>query len=113
MCVDPDLVNALLAQRDIARREKDFSTADALLEEAREAPDGDLYLRIHDESRTWRIWTDAPPQRPVIHRKTPAEQCMEIVEEHAPEKIGEVKMVLEKFPGREYQVLKKLKQRYL
>jgi hypothetical protein len=53
-CVNPDLVHALLAQRDIARREKDFGTADALLNEARDAPDGELYLRIHDESRTWR-----------------------------------------------------------
>ena len=112
-CVDPNLVNALLKQRDIARREKDFATADALLNEARDSPDGDLYLRIHDESRTWRIWTDEAPAREVVHRKSPEEQCIEIVAEHAPEKVDEVRLVLEKFPGREYQVLKKLKQRYL
>jgi cysteinyl-tRNA synthetase len=47
--VDPDLVNGLLKQRDIARREKDFKTADMLLEEARVSPDGDIYLRIHGE----------------------------------------------------------------
>ena len=115
-CVNPDLEQALLNQRDIARREKDFSTADALLEEARTSPDGDLYLRIHDESRTWRIWTDAPPPRPVSHGKkelSPAEHCMAIVEEFAPEKVEEVRLVLEKFPGREWQVLKKLRQRYM
>jgi hypothetical protein len=59
--VNRDLVNGLLQQRDVARREKDFSTADALLQQARESPDGDLTLRIHDESRTWRVWTEEPP----------------------------------------------------
>jgi hypothetical protein len=114
-CVNSELVTALLNQRDIARREKDFSTADALLEEARTSPDGDLALRIHDESRTWRIWTDAPPPRPVSHQQnlSPAEQCIAIVEDFAPEKIDEVRLVLEKFPGREWQVLKKLRQRYI
>lgn len=114
-CVNADLVAGLLDQRDIARREKDFATADALLEEARTCPDGDLTLRIHDESRTWRIWTDAPPPRPVSHQQdlSPGEQCIEIVKEHAPEKVDEVRMILEKFPGREWGVLKKLRQRYL
>lgn len=116
-CVNPDLVHGLLKQRDIARREKDFSTADALLEKARCAPENDLKLRIHDESRTWRIWTDEPPPRAVRReagdmRKSPAEQCIQIVEEHAPEKLKEVQNMLEKFPGREYSILKKLKQRY-
>lgn len=117
-CVNPDMVNGLLKQRDIARREKDFSTADTLLEEARTAPDGDLNLRIHDESRTWRIWTDRPPPRDLMYgkqaqKKKPAEQCIEIVSEHAPEKLSEIETMLERFPGREYNILKKLKQRYL
>jgi RNA recognition motif. (a.k.a. RRM, RBD, or RNP domain) len=159
-CVDPDLIMGLLKQRDIARREKDFKTADMLLEQARNAPDGDLSLRIHDESRTWRIWTDTPPPKSALHRsslsrvhnqqedddddeeedddnkyennnndrniknnkyptssdgstgKTPAEQCMMLVEELAPEKREEVQQLLEKFPGREWNILKKLKQRY-
>ena len=111
-CVNPDLVNALLEQRDIARKEKDFSTADALLEEARTSPDGELTLRIHDESRTWRIWTDAPPPRPVSHARSPTEQCIELVQRHAPEKLDEIQQMLQKFPGREYNILKKLKQRY-
>ena len=109
-CVDPDLVSGLLKQRDIARREKDFSTADMLLEQARTCPDGDLSLRIHDESRTWRIWTDEPPPKP--ETLSPVEQCLEIVQQHAPEKLDEVKTLLESFPGREYQVLKKIRQRY-
>lgn len=120
-CVDPALVEGLLKQRDIARREKDFSTADMLLEQARNAPDGDLYLRIHDESRTWRIWTDEAPKRPVRHdtnnedteSASPSSQCISICQEHAPEKVDEVTLLLEKFPGREYNILKKLKQRYL
>ena len=113
-CVNPELVSALLDQRDIARREKDFSTADALLEEARTAPDGNLSLRIHDESRTWRIWTDAAPPRPVDHPRdiSPADQCIAIVEEFAPEKVDEVKQMLQSFPGREWQILKKIRQRY-
>jgi hypothetical protein len=121
-CVNADLVEGLLKQRDIARREKDFSTADALLEEARTSPDGDLELRIHDESRTWRIWTEAGPPRPVEHRmeqdpvetrEGAARECIAIVEEFAPDKIEEIHMVLKKFKGREFQVLKRLKVQYL
>lgn len=118
-CVSSDLVEGLLKQRDIARREKDFSTADRLLEEARNAPDGDLYLRIHDESRTWRIWTEERPQMPVSYErreppvpKSAAQQCIELVTEHEPAKIGEVKNLLKKFPGREFNILKRLKQNY-
>jgi RNA recognition motif. (a.k.a. RRM, RBD, or RNP domain) len=113
-CVNPDLVNGLLTQRDIARREKDFSTADALLEEARTSPDGDLYLRIHDESRTWRIWTDQPPPRPFDQPDdqewSAADQCIALVREKAPHKEEEIKALLEKFPGREYPILKKLRK---
>ncbi|GAX19624.1 heterogeneous nuclear ribonucleoprotein M [Fistulifera solaris] len=111
--VDPDLVNGLLTQRDIARREKDFKTADVLLEQARNSPSGDLFLRIHDESRTWRIWTNDPPLKAVRHQKGPAEQCLDLLEEFAPHKVDEMKVLLEKFPGREYNILKKLKQLYL
>lgn len=103
MCVSADLVNGLLRQRDIARKEKDFATADALLEEARQSPDGDLYLRIHDESRTWRIWTSEPPPRAVRHsepRLGPAEQCINLVREKAPHKEEEIRALLQKFPGR-------------
>lgn len=125
--VNPDLVNGLLAQRDIARREKDFTTADMLLEEARTAPDGDLNLRIHDESRTWRIWTAEKPRLNVVshepyeprqavspvQRSSPAEQCISLVTRHDPSKVNEVKKLLEKFPGREYNILKKLRQKYI
>lgn len=120
-CVSADLVTGLLKQRDIARREKDFRTADALLEEARMSPDGDLNLRIHDESRTWRIWTEARPPQPVEHRASTdprdsrmqaAKECISIVKEHAPHKLGEIENVLKKFQGREFMVLKRLKQQY-
>ncbi|CAB9520813.1 Myelin expression factor 2 [Seminavis robusta] len=113
-CVNPDLVNGLLMQRDIARREKDFSTADALLDEARNSPDGELYLRIHDESRTWRIWTDKPPAKSVDYHPKPrlsaAEQCIALIREKAPHKEEEIKLLLQKFPGREYPILKKLRK---
>jgi hypothetical protein len=62
-CVNPEMVQGLLRQRDVARRARDFKTADALLEQARTSPDGELTLRIHDDSRTWRIWSDDPPPR--------------------------------------------------
>ena len=68
------------------------------------------------------MWTEAPPPRPVDHlpsndpiamRKEVAKECIDIVKEHAPHKMDEIKMVLKKFTGREYQVLKRLKQQYL
>ena len=133
LCVDANLVNALLTQRDIARREKDFATADRLLEQARNAPDGDLYLRIHDESRTWRIWTDEPPPRVVSNRQRAdsvakgqakensqaknsemnvIDECLALVSANDPEKVEEIRELLNKFPGRQYNILSKLKQRY-
>lgn len=138
-CVNADLVEGLLKQRDIARREKDFATADSLLEEARTCPDGDLTLRIHDESRTWRVWTETTPtfdrlssspppatrpfsrrrasdeddHDPDIARKMAVSDCISIVEQHAPDKKEEITLVLQKFPGREFQILKRLKQQYL
>lgn len=107
-CVSTDLVNGLLKQRDIARREKDFKTADMLLEQARVSPDGDLALRIHDESRTWRIWSEERPQRFVRHELSPAEQCIALVEKRDPSKLDEVQNLLKKFPGREWSILKRL-----
>ena len=122
-CVDPDLVEGLLKQRDVSRREKDFAAADRLLEMARTAPDNGLTLRIHDESRTWRIWTEGPPppSSPMTTRRdargravmSPEEECIELVEEYEPEKLNEVQALLAKFPGREYNILKKIKHRYL
>lgn len=125
-CINPDMVEGLLKQRDIARREKDFNTADRLLEEARTSPDGDLELRIHDESRTWRAWTESWPPAgryeerrrtmsadPVEAKVAAAKECLEIVRENAPEKLDEIVKVLKRFPGREFQVLKRLKQQYL
>ena len=136
--VDPDLVDGLLRRRDNARRERDFFTADALLEQAREAPGGGLQLRIHDESRTWRIWTEerpefradaAPPpmdrrmRRPQqepepepewerLEQDGPREDCLALVRANAPEKMEEVTMILDKFPGREDKILSKLRERY-
>jgi len=126
-CINPDMVEGLLKQRDISRREKDFKTADMLLEQARTSPDGDLELRIHDESRTWRAWTESRPPvgqpyeerrnnfptDPADARRAAARECVAIVREYAPEKLEEITKVLERFPGREFQALKRLKQQYL
>jgi len=125
-CINRDMVEGLLKQRDIARREKDFKTADILLEQARTSPDGELTLRIHDETRTYRAWTDnrppvgrphknryAMPTDPMEAKKVAARECVEIVKEHAPEKLEEIAEVLKRFPGREFQVLKRLKKQYL
>jgi RNA recognition motif-containing protein len=122
-CVDPDLVMGLLKQRDISRKEKDFATADALFEQARTAPaESHLTLRIHDASRTWRVWSEEMPPKAIRHdnahqpfplESPPAEQCISICLEHAPEKVDEIRKLLENFPGREFNILKKLKQRYL
>ena len=115
--VDSVLVSDLLLKRDRARQRKDFETADALLQKAHEAPGGGLGLRIHDESRTWRIWTERPPPRrhetpQGYERMTPKEMCLQIVEENEPEKLDEMKSLLGKFPGREYNIFKRLRDRY-
>jgi len=115
--VDSDLVMSLLERRDRARKRQDFRTADELLQRAHDSPRGGLGLRIHDESRTWRIWTDRPPPRkgetPMGYEKlTPEEMCLQIVIENEPEKVDEMKSLLTKFPGREWNIFKKLKDRY-
>lgn len=115
--VDSNYVMDLLAKRDRARRRKDFNTADTLLEKAHNAPQGGLGMRIHDESRTWRIWTERPPPKkhetPDGYEKlTPDQMCLQIVMENEPEKVDEMKALLKKFPGREWNIFKKLKSRY-
>lgn len=113
--VDSDLVNDLLLRRDKARKDKDFQTADELLERAHAAPAGNLGLRIHDESRSWRIWTEAPPKfdgEGDGEDLSANEICMNLVSENEPAKVEEIEALLKKFPGREWTVLRKLKQRY-
>lgn len=117
--VDTDRVMQLLSKRDRARKRKDFRTADDLLQKAHDSPQGGLGLRIHDESRTWRIWTDRPPPRrgddaaPTGYEKlTPEEMCIKIVEENEPDKVDEMRAMLRKFPGREWSIFKRLKGRY-
>lgn len=113
--VDSDVVMDLLLKRDRARKRKDFDTADDLLQKCYDAPEGELGLRIHDESRTWRIWTtERPPTKKdgTPAALTPEQMCLQIVTENEPEKIDEVKALLRKFPGREWNVFKKLKDRY-
>jgi len=138
-CVNPALVEGLLRQRDIARQEKDFTTADALLEKARTCPDSNLTLIIHDDSRTWRIWTDEKPSRPIIWtteeepsprnpidrkliehstknksiKNNAAEECIALVSAHAPERVDDIRQMLHEFPGREIQILQKLRKRYI
>jgi len=114
VCVSTDLVEGLLTQRDIARKEKDFKTADRLLEEAKYSPEGGdtgLQLLIHDDDRTYRVWT---VEKPRFETKvmTGTEKCLALVEKHEPEKVGELKAMLERFPGREYSILKRLKENY-
>ena len=43
---------------------------------------------------------------------TATEQCLALVNRYDPDKTLEVKNLLKKFPGREYNILKKLKQKY-
>jgi hypothetical protein len=148
-CVDPDLVDGLLTQRDIARKERNFQLADTLLEQARTSPENDLTLRIHDESRTWRVWTDEPPPKEIYEKKTSRKSatsgfsettervsstvdevdadasmdsqstkpnatdlCIQLLEKYDPSKIDEVKKLLASFPGREGNILQRLKQNF-
>lgn len=147
-CVNADLVDGLLNQRDIARKEKKYSLADTLLEQARTSPENNLTLRIHDESRTWRVWTDDPPPKEIYEKRTfrkssyvniaeseaaesmeaggdsddiqtqgvvkrnAADLCIEILEKHDPSKIDEVKKLLAAFPGREGNILQRIKQNF-
>ncbi len=115
--VKSDLVFRILQQRDKARRMKDFDTADELLQKAHDAPNGGVGLKIDDESRTWRIWTLQPPPRTDLTPRgyedmSPAEMCVQIVKDNEPEKVSEMESLLKKFPGREWNILKKLNQRY-
>ena len=115
--VDTGAVMRLLSKRDGARKRKDFKEADALLQSAYDSPGGGLGLRIHDESRTWRIWTEArPPKKdgtPSGYEKlTPGEMCIKVVEENEPDKVDEMRAMLAKFPGREWNIFKRLKGRY-
>uniref|UniRef100_A0A7S1YEV8 Uncharacterized protein n=1 Tax=Grammatophora oceanica TaxID=210454 RepID=A0A7S1YEV8_9STRA len=116
--VDTEEINNLLSARDRARRAKNFAKADRLLEEATHAPgEPNVVLRIHDESRTWRIWVENQSYRmklgKALAQKSPGELCLDIVREHAPHKVDELTKILAAFPGREYKILKSVKKQYL
>lgn len=115
--VDSERVTALLNKRDKARQMKDFETADALLQAAYDSTQNGLGMRIHDESRTWRIWTDLPPPKKGLGlggsgEMNAEEMCLKMVEDNDPDKVHEIKSLLKKFPGREWAIFKKLKERY-
>jgi len=119
-CVSQDMVEGLLRQRDVARKEKDFRTADRLLEEAKYAPEGgdsQLTVLVNDEDRSWRIWTEEKPMGRMggggqDRGMSGEEKCVALVMKHEPEKVEEVKAMLKRFPGREYSILKRLKENY-
>lgn len=102
--VDSDRVMALLNKRDKARKMKDFNTADTLLQLVYETPENGIGLRIHDQSRTWRVWTDLPPpkqsQDGSKEKMSAEEMCLKIVEDNDPDKVHEIKSLLKKFPGK-------------
>jgi RNA recognition motif-containing protein len=133
--VDSNLIYRLLRQRDLARQEKDFSKADELLEQVLSCGSGDWTIRIHDESRTWRIWTKEQPQKAKYERsetkisssqgkksmrddnmdfdsKIVYDECISLVNKYAPEKVDEIREMLTIFQGREVTILNKLKSRF-
>eukprot|EP00560_Eucampia_antarctica_P006233 CAMPEP_0197827374 /NCGR_PEP_ID=MMETSP1437-20131217/4162_1 /TAXON_ID=49252 ORGANISM="Eucampia antarctica, Strain CCMP1452" /NCGR_SAMPLE_ID=MMETSP1437 /ASSEMBLY_ACC=CAM_ASM_001096 /LENGTH=419 /DNA_ID=CAMNT_0043428191 /DNA_START=105 /DNA_END=1360 /DNA_ORIENTATION=+ len=116
--VDGKLVQQLLTERDVARKKKDFKLADELLEKAKTTcytGDDDITLLIHDDDRTFRVWTK---EKPTFSRnsyndnegsqsssysskpepKSATEQCLELIEKYNPEKKEEVTNLLERFP---------------
>ena len=52
------------------------------------------------------------PSFPHVRNKDPGTQCLELVKRCDPEKIEEIKSLLERFPGRENNILRKLRQKY-
>lgn len=136
--VDPTMIRSLLEQRDRARRRKEFAVADELLDQVVTAPSQPgLSVRVHDESRTWRLWMEASGSRrkqrqqsryderlsggdhenndsmAEIEDKDEAfarRQCLELVHAHNPNQIREVLRLLEKFPAS--SILPKLRERY-
>lgn len=134
--VNSDLVVELLTKRDTARKKKEFELADELLEQAKkncfysndDDDDDDFTLLIHDDNRTFRVWTkenpsfskrisyfdnrsspDVSPPPP----KSAREQCLDIIDKYNPEKREEVTNLLDRFPGREFVVLRKLKDKFV
>lgn len=76
-----------------------------------------------------KAWTDGKPRvgqsdkigdnvRPASidqeeAKRMAVKECLKIVQENAPDKVDEIANVLKKFRGREFQILKRLKQQYL
>lgn len=125
--VDPAAIRSLLEQRDRARQRKDFTLADDLLEQVVTAPEPEgLTVRVHDQSRTWRLWVEARPRKPYSghHQRTNSQQddndddreasarnkCLELVHENDPSHLRDVLRLLEQFPAS--SILPRLRQRY-
>jgi len=130
--VDVGRVARILADRDKARRTKHFSKADALLEEAKTSPLNGFELRIHDDSRTFRVWTKDKPNFSKIRDEkmtrrgarqskiqesngnfgSDYERAIALVMKFEPQKIDEIKEILKKFPGKEKEILRKMEDRF-
>ena len=107
--VDAAKVEELLLQRDEARRRKDYNLADALLEQAKTSCGAGNKVQIHvqDDERSWRVWTEEKP-----HFASPREQCLNLIQKYEPNRMQQMESLLDRFPGREYIVLRKLKDKF-
>ena len=104
-------VEELLLQRDEARRRKDYKLADTLLEQAKTScgatGDNEVQIHVQDDERSWRVWTEAKPQF-----TSPREQCLNLIQQYEPNRMQQMESLLDRFPGREYIVLRKLKDKF-
>ena len=58
------------------------------------------------------FWTTEKPSTAAHHTLSPADQCIAIVKEHDPSKVEKVTNLFRKFPGREWNILKRLQQSF-
>lgn len=121
----------LLHQRDAARRRREFGKADALLEQVVQAPTmPGVSIRVHDESRTWRVWVEGRRGAPGRADERPSKShhsnkradknnnyeeeearraCLSLVHTQDPSKVREVLRLLARYPAS--SVLPRLQQR--
>ncbi|GMH71802.1 hypothetical protein TrRE_jg11169, partial [Triparma retinervis] len=119
-----DEVNGMLEEREDMRRRREYRGADEVLKKVYTMPRDGRRIAVDDKEKRWTVYEVYEGKKgggggratgggEEGEGKTDREKCVEILTTHEPGKVGEVTKLLDKFEGKEKQILKRLRERYL
>ncbi|GMI15920.1 hypothetical protein TrVE_jg8853 [Triparma verrucosa] len=122
--VNSDEVEKLLKRRDRLRVNRDYTEADEVLERVYAMGGEEGKIVVDDKKKLWKVvkvGADGSEEGEDVVAGAGGGggggndsriKCLELIGEHAPEKLEEVAALLDKFEGKEDTVYERLKERY-